>query len=228
MDGDLTRRSAERAARAREIHAAVAARVQKDLKEHWWAQRPIATARLSAEIWEAIHEQDWILAHGSLSGWERRLWEVTDASRYIAGGGGTGTGMGVAMGVALAFRGTGKVCVSIQNDGDLLYTPGSLWTAAHHRIPMLIVMFNNRSYFQDVGHQLAVTRMRQRPLDNIGIGVSLEGPDTDFATLAKSFGIYGDGPILDPDAIRPALERGLKVVKDTGAPALVDTVTQPR
>jgi acetolactate synthase I/II/III large subunit len=228
MDGDLERRSAERVARAREIHTAVAARAQKDLKERWWAQTPIATARLCAEIWAAIREQDWVLAHGSLSGWERRLWEVTDASRYIAGGGGTGTGMGVAMGVALAFRGTGKICVSIQNDGDLLYTPGSLWTAAHHRIPMLIVMFNNRSYYQDVGHQLAVTKMRQRSLDNVGVGVSLEGPATDFATLAKSFGIYGDGPILDPEAIRPALERGLKVVKDTGAPALVDTVTQSR
>jgi acetolactate synthase I/II/III large subunit len=228
LDADLRRRSAERAAKAREIHTAVATRVQKDLKERWWAQKPISTARLAAEIWDAIRDQDWVLAHGSLSGWERRLWEVKDGSRYIAGGGGTGTGMGVAMGVALAFRGTGKICVSIQNDGDLLYTPGSLWTAAHHRIPMLIVMFNNRSYYQDVGHQLSVTRMRQRPLDNIGIGVNLEGPATDFATLAKSFGIYGDGPILDPDAIRGALERGLKVVKEKGTPALIDTVTQPR
>jgi acetolactate synthase I/II/III large subunit len=228
IDGDLKRRTVERAAKVREIHTAVASRVQKDLKERWWAQKPISTARLAAEIWEAIREQDWVLAHGSLSGWERRLWEVKDGSRYIAGGGGTGTGMGVAMGVALAFRGTGKVCVSIQNDGDLLYTPGSLWTAAHHRIPMLMVMFNNRSYYQDVGHQLAVTKMRQRPLDNVGVGVSLEGPDTDFATLAKSFGIYGDGPILDPEEIRPALERGLRVVKENGTPALIDTVTQPR
>jgi acetolactate synthase I/II/III large subunit len=228
MDGDLRRRIAERAAKAREIHAAVAAGAEKDLKERWWAQKPTSTARLAAEIWETIRGQDWVLAHGSLSGWERRLWEVTDGSRYIAGGGGTGTGMGVAMGVALAFRGTGKICVSIQNDGDLLYTPGSLWTAAHHHIPMLIVMFNNRSYYQDVGHQLAVTKMRQRSLDNVGVGVSLEGPATDFATLARSFGIYGDGPILDPEQIRPALERGLKVVKTNGAPALIDTVTQPR
>jgi acetolactate synthase I/II/III large subunit len=228
MDGDLRRRIAERAAKAREISTAVATRVQKDLKERWWSQKPIATARLSAEIWEAIRDQDWILAHGSLSGWERRLWEVRDGARYIAGGGGTGTGMGVAMGVALAFRGTGKVCVSIQNDGDLLYTPGSLWTAAHHQIPMLMVMFNNRSYYQDVGHQLAVTRMRQRPLDNVGVGVSLERPATDFAMLAKSFGIYGEGPILDPAEIRPALERGLKVVKEKRTPALIDTVTQSR
>ncbi len=228
MDGDLQRRVAERAARTREIHTAIVARAQKDLKERWWAQKPIATARLAAEIWETIRDQDWVLAHGSLSGWERRLWEVSDGARFIAGGGGTGTGMGVAMGVALAFRGTGKVCISIQNDGDLLYTPGSLWTAAHHGIPMLIVMFNNRSYYQDVGHQLAITRMRQRALDNVGVGVSLEGPATDFATLAKSFAIYGEGPILNPEEIRPALERGLRVVKEKGAPALIDTITQPR
>ena len=228
MDGDLQRRVAERAARTREIHTAIVARAQKDLKERWWAQTPIATARLAAEIWETIRDQDWVLAHGSLSGWERRLWEVSDGARFIAGGGGTGTGMGVAMGVALAFRGTGKVCISIQNDGDLLYTPGSLWTAAHHGVPMLIVMFNNRSYYQDVGHQLAITRMRQRALDNVGVGVSLEGPATDFATLAKSFAIYGEGPILNPEEIRPALERGLRVVKEKGAPALIDTITQPR
>ena len=228
MDGDLQRRAAERAAKTREIHDAIVTRAQKDLTERWWAQKPIATARLAAEIWEAIRNQDWVLAHGSLSGWERRLWEVNDGARFIAGGGGTGTGMGVAMGVALAFRGTGKVCVSIQNDGDLLYTPGSLWTAAHHGIPMLMVMFNNRSYYQDVGHQLAITRMRQRSLDNVGVGVSLEGPATDFATLAKSFGIYGEGPILEPEQIRPALERGLRVVKEKGAPALIDTVTQSR
>jgi thiamine pyrophosphate-dependent acetolactate synthase large subunit-like protein len=93
---------------------------------------------------------------------------------------------------------------------------------------MLMVMFNNRSYYQDVGHQLAITKMRQRALDNVGIGVSLEGPATDFAMLAKSFGIYGEGPILDPEDVRPALARGLKVVKEQRSPALIDTVTQAR
>ena len=168
------------------------------------------------------------MVHGSLSGWERRLWEMTEGARCIAGGGGTGTGMGVALGAALAFRGTGKVCVSIQNDGDLLYTPGSLWTAAHHDIPMLVVMFNNRSYYQDVGHQTAITKLRERSLDHVGVGVSLEGPATDFAMLAKSFNLYGEGPILDPENIRSALARGLKVVREEGRLALIDTVTQPR
>ncbi|MCH7606705.1 MAG: thiamine pyrophosphate-binding protein, partial [Chloroflexi bacterium] len=200
----------------------------KDVKERWWDQRPTSTARLAAEIWETIREEDWVLVHGSLSGWEKRLWNVEDESRWVAGGGGTGTGMGVAMGAALAYRGTGKVCVSIQNDGDLLYTAGSLYTLAHHNIPMLVVMFNNQSYYQDVGHQTAVSTNRERSLETVGIGVNLDGPNTDFATLARSFSLYGIGPILDPAEIRPALKKGLEVVKSEGRTAIVDTVVQPR
>jgi acetolactate synthase-1/2/3 large subunit len=224
----VQQRVAARSARAEKLHTAVYERFRKDLQERWWGQTPISTARLAAEIWEAIRGEDWVLVHGSLSGWERRLWEITEGWRCIAGGGGTGTGMGVALGVALAFRGTAKVCVSIQNDGDLLYTPGSLWTAAHHDIPMLMVMFNNRSYYQDVGHQTAVTRMRERSLEHVGVGVNLDHPATDFGMLAKSFQLYGEGPILAPEAIRSALARGLKVVKEEGRLALIDTVTQPR
>jgi acetolactate synthase I/II/III large subunit len=228
IDGGVQRKVAARMTRAEKLHHATYERIQKDLKERWWGQMPISTARLAAEIWETIKDEDWVLVHGSLSGWERRLWEIQERSRWIAGGGGTGTGMGVALGVALAFRGTGKVCVSIQNDGDLLYTPGSLWTAAHHDIPMLAVMFDNRSYYQDVGHQTAITGMRQRPLENVGVGVNLDRPGTDFGLLARSFNLYGEGPIVDPEAIRPALARGLKVVKEEGRLALIDTVTQPR
>ncbi len=228
MTGAVQNRAMARSARAAKIHGSVYERFQKDLQERWWAQKPTSTARLAAEVWEAIKGEDWVLAHGSLSGWERRLWEMTEGSRCVAGGGGTGTGMGVALGIALAFRGTGKVCVSIQNDGDLLYTPGSLWTAAAHDIPMLVVMFNNRSYYQDVGHQTAITTIRQRPLEHVGVGVNLDRPATDFAMLARSFNLYGDGPILDSDAIRPALARGLKVLKEEGRLALIDTITQPR
>ena len=227
-DPGVQLRAKSRSDRAEKIHTDLYGRLRKDLKERLWSQKPTSTARLAAEIWEAIKGEDWVLVHGSLSGWERRLWDVTDGSRWVAGGGGTGTGMGVAMGVALSHRDKGKVCVSIQNDGDLLYTPGSLWTAAHHQIPMLVVMFNNSSYYQDVGHQTAVTRMRERSLENVGVGVSLEQPATDFGNLARSFGLYGEGPIRDPEEIRPALERGLKVVKEEGRLALIDTLTQPR
>jgi hypothetical protein len=92
---------------------------------------------------------------------------------------------------------------------------------------MLVVMFNNQSYYQDVGHQTAITRMRERSLEHIGAGVRLDRPATDFATLARSFSLYGEGPIVEPEAIRPALERGLRVVQEGRRFALIDTVTQP-
>ena len=228
QDAGVQRRMDARRSRVQEMHDGIYQRANQDLKERWWDQKPTATARLSAEVWEAIKNEDWVLVHGSLSGWERRLWDVSDPARWVAGGGGTGTGMGVAMGAALAFRGTGKLCVSFQQDGDLLYTGGSMWTAAHHEIPMLVVMFNNQSYYQDIGHQSAVSRMRERSLETVGVGVNLQGPVTDFATLARSFSLYGDGPVLEPGDIAAALKRGIDVVKNEGRLALIDTVTQPR
>jgi thiamine pyrophosphate-dependent acetolactate synthase large subunit-like protein len=228
MDGGVQQRVATRSARATQMHTALYDRIEKELRDRWWGQQPIATARLAAEIWQAIRHEDWVLVHGSLSGWERRLWDLQDGARCIAGGGGTGTGMGVALGAALAFRHTNKLCVSIQNDGDLLYTPGSIWTAAHHDIPMLVVMFNNRSYYQDVGHQTAITRMRERSLENVGVGVNLDKPATDFGMLARSFGLYGAGPIAHPDEIGAALHQGVQVVKQERRLALIDTITQPR
>src|SRR5712692_4773088 len=130
--------------------------------------------------------------------------------------------------LARAQRHSGKVCVNLQADGDLLYTPSALWTAAHHHIPLLVVMFNNRSYYNSEEHALELARVRERPLANAGIGTRLDDPPVNFAHLAQAFGLYGAGPIETPDAIRPALERALRVVKDEGRLALVDIVMQPR
>jgi thiamine pyrophosphate-dependent acetolactate synthase large subunit-like protein len=224
MDAGSRKRATERIPKITKVHSNLHDRLHKEVKERLWDQTPTSTARLAAEIWEVIKDEDW----GSLSGWERRLWDVSDESRWVAGGGGTGTGMGVAMGAALAFRGTDKVCVSIQNDGDLLYTAGSLYTLAHHDIPMLVVMFNNRSYYQDVGHQTAVSSNRERSVETVGIGVNLDGPSTDFATLAQSFGLAGIGPILDAADIGPALKKGLEIVKNERRTAVIDTIVQPR
>ena len=228
MDAGSRTRATERIPKITKVHSDLYDRLHKEVKERLWDQTPTSTARLAAEIWEVIKDEDWVLVHGSLSGWERRLWDVSDESRWVAGGGGTGTGMGVAMGAALAFRGTDKVCVSIQNDGDLLYTAGSLSPLAHHDIPMLVVMFNTRSSYQDVGHQTAVSSNRERSVETVGIGVNLDGPSTDFATLAQSFGLAGIGPILDAADIGPALKKGLEIVKNERRTAVIDTIVQPR
>jgi thiamine pyrophosphate-dependent acetolactate synthase large subunit-like protein len=227
-DADSRKRTTDRIPKITKIHSDLYEGLHKEVKERLWDQTPTSTARLAAEIWEVIKDEDWVLVHGSLSGWERRLWDVSDESRWVAGGGGTGTGMGVAMGAALAFRGTDKICVSIQNDGDLLYTAGSLYTLAHHDIPMLVVMFNNRSYYQDVGHQTAVSSNRERSVETVGIGVNIDAPFTDFATLAQSFGLAGIGPIVNAEDIGPALKQGLEIVKNEKRTCVIDTIVQPR
>jgi len=132
------------------------------------------------------------------------------------------------VGAALAHRGTDRLCISIQPDGDFLFTPSALWTAAHHRIPLLVVMFNNRSYYNSENHQRLLSQARERSTDTIGIGTRIDDPPVDFATLARSFGFHGEGPIEEPEELRPALERAVKHVKEYKGCALVDVITEPR
>jgi thiamine pyrophosphate-dependent acetolactate synthase large subunit-like protein len=131
------------------------------------------------------------------------------------------------VGAALANKKHGRLSVSIQNDGDLMYAPGVLWTAAHHHIPLLSVMHNNRGYHQEVMHLQRMGNRHQRGVTRAGIGTTLVDPNIDFATIARGMGVHGEGPISDPKDLAPALKRALEVVQK-GEPALVDVVTQPR
>jgi thiamine pyrophosphate-dependent acetolactate synthase large subunit-like protein len=131
------------------------------------------------------------------------------------------------VGAALANRKHGRLTVNIQTDGDLLFVPSVLWTAAHHRIPLLSVMHNNRAYHEETMHVQRMACRHERGIDQAGIGTRFEDPNIDFAKIAQGMGLYAEGPITDPKDLAPALRRALAVVK-RGEPALVDVVTQPR
>jgi acetolactate synthase I/II/III large subunit len=193
-------------------------------------QTPMAPAHVAAVLWDVIKDREWILTHGTLQGWARRLWEWTDPRQYLGGSGGAGVGyaIGGSLGAALAYKGSGRLCVDLQPDGDLLACSSALWTAAHHQIPLLMVMHNNRSLYNSEEHAAEVARIRGRPVANKGIGTQLGNPPVDFATVARGFGVYAEGPVEDARALRPTLERALKVVTEEGRAALVDVVAQPR
>ena len=140
---------------------------------------------------------------------------------------GTGTQIGISLGVALAHRGRGRLVVDIQPDGDLLFDAGALWSAAKNSIPLLVVMYNNRAYYNDWEHQIHVAQHRGTPVERAHIAQDIAGPDPDFATMAKSMGWYAEGPIEKPADITPALRRAVAKVK-AGTPALLDTVVRPR
>jgi acetolactate synthase-1/2/3 large subunit len=190
-----------------------------------WDSSPISTARLAAEIYEAVREKDWSLVSGNPS----RLWNIDKVYRVAGGSGAAGVGYGApaSVGGALANRKYGRLSVAIQNDGDLMYAPGALWTAAHHRIPLLSVMHNNRAYHQEVMHIQRMANRHQRGITNAGIGTTITDPNVDYATVARGMGVHGEGPVTDPKDLGPALKRAMEVVM-RGEPALVDVVTQPR
>ena len=209
--------------------AAVVAQAKADATIGWDAS-PITTARLCAELYAQIKDDDWSLVGNGIGiRWPALLWNMDKRHRWngSSGGGGIGYNAPASLGAALANKGHGRLSVAIQGDGDLMFVPSTLWTAAHHRIPILYVMHNSRSYHQEFMHLVVMAARLGRSVQNAHIGATLTDPNVDFATLARAFGVHGEGPITDPKDLAPALRRALAVVRG-GEPALVDVVTEPR
>ena len=196
-----------------------------------WDSSPITIARLSAELWAAIKNEDWSLVSdvGFASRWPMRLWSFDKHSQFIGGAGGAGEGYcaPASAGAALANKKHGRLTVNIQCDGDLNYAPGVLWTAAHHRIPLLTIMHNNRAYHQERMYVQDMAARAERGIDRANIGTAITDPNINYATMAKAYGMYSAGPIENPNDLAPAIRKAIEVVK-RGEPALVDVLTQPR
>jgi thiamine pyrophosphate-dependent acetolactate synthase large subunit-like protein len=230
--GDRKRIFQERGTKLMEASRAAAER-SRGAASYAWDASPVSTARLSAEVWAQIRNEDWSLVSNyytdAAGGWPRRLWDFTKSYQWLghAGGGGIGYGAPASVGGALANRKHGRLSVALQTDGDFMYAPGVLWTAAHHKIPILSVMNNNRAYHMELMHVQRMCNARNRGVDRGRIGSEITNPDIDYAKMAQAMGVYSEGPITNPNDLGPALKRAIAVVKK-GEPALVDVVTQVR
>jgi thiamine pyrophosphate-dependent acetolactate synthase large subunit-like protein len=227
---DRKRAMEERGAKLAEAHRKARA-MNIEQASYGWDSSPITLARLCAELWPLIKNDDWSLVswQGFISNWPNRLWKFDKHYQYIGGQGAGGMGYGApaAVGAALANKKYGRLSVSIQTDGDLNYAPGVLWTAAHHRVPLLTIMHNNRGYHMEVMFVEQQASLHNRGADRAHIGTKLWDPNIDYAKMAQAYGMHGEGPITDPNDLVPALKRGIEVVK-RGEPAMIDVVTQPR
>jgi thiamine pyrophosphate-dependent acetolactate synthase large subunit-like protein len=196
-----------------------------------WDASPVALSRIAAELWPLIQNEDWsyVSPMAFAGGWANRLWNMTKTYQYIGGQGAGGMGYGApaSVGAALANRKYGRLSINIQTDGDFNYAPGVFWTAAHHRIPLLTIMHNNRGYHQEVMFIEQMASLHNRGAERAHIGTKLWDPDINYASIAKGYGLYAEGPISDPKELGPALKRGIERVKK-GEPVLLDVVTQPR
>ena len=222
----LTRLLEERIATDATLRARVAARAgetagkSRRLREGWvrdaavdWDASPITLPRLASEVWNAIKDEDWVLSAGTLERWTRKLWDFDRPYRHPGRSLGTATQFGVSIGVALAHRDQQRLVVDMQPDGDLMYDAGAMWVVAKHRIPMLVVMYNNRAYYNDWEHQIRMARLRDTPVERAYIGMDLDDPAPDFAAMARSMGWYAEGPIESPDGLAEALTRAIAQVK---------------
>jgi acetolactate synthase I/II/III large subunit len=148
-------------------------------------------------------------------GWPGEAWHFRDPLDYIGydGGAGVGSGPGMVVGAALALRGTDRFPIAVLGDGDYLMGLTAFWTAVKYRIPLLVVVTNNRSFFNDEVHQERVAKMRNRPVENKWVGQRIEGPDVDLATLARGQGATAWGPVKDIDSLNGILPEAVAAVR---------------
>jgi thiamine pyrophosphate-dependent acetolactate synthase large subunit-like protein len=189
------------------------------------ADHAIPLERLTIELDDALRNVRFSVTNARTEPLDTRLWTLSKARQGLgwAGGGGLGYGVGAAIGAALA-NGPGVVSVALEADGDLLYLPSALWTAAHLRLPVLVVVHNNRQYGNTVGHARRMARARGRSDEWCHIGAALDDPTIDISGLASSLGVWSAGPITDVPTLRARIADAIEQVQ-AGRPALVDVIT---
>ena len=193
-----------------------------------WDAAPIAPSRMVSELWETVRETNWMLLLRNTRSWPEGVWQFSGAGDFLGHsvGAGVGYGPGALVGGALAARDVGRLGVGIIGDGDFLMAAGALWTAVHYKIPMLVVINDNSSFYNDEQHQAEVAERRRRPTENSWIGMRMAEPEIDLAALARSYGCWAAGPITNPDLLRGVLG----VARDralAGEVAVVQVRTDP-
>jgi thiamine pyrophosphate-dependent acetolactate synthase large subunit-like protein len=186
----------------------------------------ITVDEMALTLRRAVGDRDVSLTHLSLS-WNGATWDFAHPLDHLGseGGGGVGGGPGNTVGSALALRGSGRLPIGICGDGDFMMSCNALWTAVHYRIPMMIVVCNNRSFFNDELHQERVAKTRVRPVENRWIGQRVADPEVDMAQIARAQGAQGFGPITEHAALEKAFAEAIKVVENGGV-AVVDVRVQ--
>lgn len=182
---------------------------------------------LSASLREAVGDRPTSLTHVSLS-WNGASWHFKHPLDYLGsdGGGGVGGGPGISVGAALALKGSGRLPVAVCGDGDFMMGVTAIWTAAHYKIPVLFVVANNRSFFNDELHQERVARMRNRPVENRWIGQRISEPDIDIAGIARAQGAIGFGPVTQASELADVFAKAIAAV-DEGNVVVVDVRVEP-
>ena len=225
-------RKAACAARGQKLAAAHLAMVERSKTDAaiGWDASPITTARMCAEVYDQIKDEDWSLVGATIGlSWPHRLWDFRKQYQWngLSGGGGVGYNLPASLGAALANKKHGRFTVAFGGDGDFMYNPGTLWTAAHHKMPILYIVHNNRAYHQEYMYLTAMAVRHGRGVDRMNIGTTLIEPNIDYAQSRKASASRprNRSPIRTSLAPR---SRGPSLWSRAASRAVVDVVTDPR
>jgi thiamine pyrophosphate-dependent acetolactate synthase large subunit-like protein len=188
----------------------------------------ITLAQIATALRGAFDDPERVSFASLARGWPVDLWPFRDPLAYLGkdGGGGIGSGPGLSVGAALALHTRGRHTVAVLGDGDFAMGMNAVWTAVRHRVPLLILINNNRSYFNDELHQETVAAKRGREPANRWIGQRLADPDPDLARLAEAQGAVGIGPVREMGAVEAAIHAGVAVLK-AGGVCVIDFHVEP-
>jgi thiamine pyrophosphate-dependent acetolactate synthase large subunit-like protein len=188
----------------------------------------ITLTHVASTLRAAFNDPDKVSFATLCRGWPVDLWPLQHPLAYLGkdGGGGVGAGPGISIGVALALQTRGKLAVSILGDGDFIMGVNAIWTAARYGIPMLVLINNNRSYFNDELHQESIARTRGREPANRWIGQRIAEPDPDIAKLAEAQGAIGIGPVKTAAELKAAIDKGVAALR-AGKVCVIDLHITP-
>jgi acetolactate synthase-1/2/3 large subunit len=229
MDDGHKAAFAERGEKLAKAHLAMVEQSKIDATIAWDAS-PITTARMCAEVYNQIKDEDWSVVGTSIRlSWMHRLWDFKKPHQWngVSGGAGVGYNLPASIGAALANKKHGRFTLAFGGDGDFMFSPGAVWTAAHHQIPILYIIQNNRAYHQEYMYLVAMAARHGRNVEKMDIGTTIKDPNINYAEVSRGLGAHGEGPVTDPKDLAPALKRAIAAVK-AGGPAVVDVVTDPR
>ena len=207
-------------------------------KEPWRAAvrrtpKPVNPDRITVEsiastLRASVKDHDNVSLAALCRGWPCDAWPFHNSSAYLGkdGGGGIGSGGALSIGAALGNLSLGKKTISILGDGDFMMGGNAIWTAVKHKIPLMIIINNNQSYFNDELHQEVVAKRRNRPVGNRWIGQAISGPGLDIAKFVEAQGAVGIGPIKTQAQLQAAITRGLEIL-DAGGVCLLDVHVPP-
>lgn len=219
-------RRVERVARLRARHDALRTK-QRERWKRRSSEVPIIRPFVAHALCQAIRGKPWTLAVRQNRGIDEGIWPISGAGIYHGydGGGGVGYGPGALVGAALAQRESGRLCLAVIGDGEFIMAAGAMWTAAHYRIPLVLVVVNNNSWGNDEVHQINVARARNRPVENAWIGQRMIDPDIDIVAIARGYGAWAEGPVTDPASLVDVFKRSIAAA-EAGLPAVVDVRTE--